>query len=55
MTRPYFMATRQQNEREYPNWDDLPNGGRRYWKDRKGRANGYPSVPEWMKQLRSQV
>ncbi|MGQ0602526.1 MAG: hypothetical protein ACT4QE_12630 [Anaerolineales bacterium] len=25
------MSTREQNERKFPNWEDLPNGGRRYW------------------------
>ncbi|MBN1284640.1 MAG: hypothetical protein JXB47_04510 [Anaerolineae bacterium] len=30
------MATRQQNEREFPNWEELPTGGRRYWRDREG-------------------
>lgn len=27
------MATRQQNERQFKQWDELPNGGRRYWYD----------------------
>jgi hypothetical protein len=27
------MATRKQNERRFDPWFDLPNGGRRYWKD----------------------
>ncbi|MCC6612899.1 MAG: hypothetical protein IT320_05425 [Anaerolineae bacterium] len=30
------MATREQNERAFPNWDDLPDGGRRYWRERPG-------------------
>ena len=30
------MATRRKNEKEYRNWEDLPDGGRRYWYDRKG-------------------
>jgi hypothetical protein len=34
------MATREQNEKEYRNWIDLPDGGRRYWRDRKGRITG---------------
>ncbi|MCA0458239.1 MAG: hypothetical protein LCI00_30005 [Chloroflexi bacterium] len=34
------MATREQNEKEYGNWQTLPDGGRRYWRERKGRING---------------
>ena len=34
------MATREQNEKEYRNWIDLPDGSRRYWRERKGKANG---------------
>ena len=30
------MATRQQNERAFPNWEDLPNGERRYWREHVG-------------------
>ncbi len=32
---------RQRNERDWPNWQDLPNGERRYWLWRKGREWGY--------------
>lgn len=35
------MATREQNERRFKNWDDLPNGGRRYWTQRRGAVSGY--------------
>lgn len=31
------MPTRGQNERKFPNWIDLPDGGRRYWLDVAGR------------------
>ena len=31
------MSTREQNERKFPNWIDLPNGGRRFWLDVSGR------------------
>ncbi len=31
------MANRTENERRFPNWEDLPNGGRRYWLDIAGR------------------
>ncbi len=31
------MSTRERNERDYPNWEKLPDGGRRYWKDVPGR------------------
>ena len=34
------MATREQNEKEYRNWTDLPDGSRRYWRDRKGKIDG---------------
>jgi hypothetical protein len=27
------MATRKQNQRKFPNWQELENGGRRYWYD----------------------
>lgn len=35
------MATRAQNEHDYPNWEDLPDGGRRYWIDKAGRVRGF--------------
>jgi hypothetical protein len=31
------MATREQNERQYKRWLDLPDGGRQYWLDVQGR------------------
>jgi ribosomal protein S10 len=31
------LATREQTEKEFRSWQDLPDGGRRYWKDRKGK------------------
>ncbi|MEZ4658175.1 MAG: hypothetical protein R2911_11430 [Caldilineaceae bacterium] len=34
------MATREQNEKRFKNWRDLPGGGRRYWFDRHG-VTGY--------------
>lgn len=34
------MATRKQNEHEYPFWENLPDGGRRYWKVRRGKISG---------------
>ena len=30
------MAGREQNERKFPQWTDLPSGGRRYWIDVQG-------------------
>ena len=30
------MSTRQQNERKFPHWIELPNGGRQYWLDVAG-------------------
>jgi IMP cyclohydrolase len=35
------MANRKQNERRFPRWDDLPGGGRRYYRIRQGKAQGY--------------
>ena len=34
------MASRAQNERKFKSWEDLPNGGRRYFRDFVGRAGG---------------
>ena len=31
------MSTRYQNERQYERWDELPQGGRLYTRDVKGR------------------
>ena len=31
------MSTREQNEKKFPDWAGLPNGGRRYWLDVLGR------------------
>ena len=35
------MATRRQNERQFPNWETLPDGGRRYWKDYPDDKGGF--------------
>lgn len=35
------MNKRTQNERAYPNWEELPDGGRRYWRDRSGGDFGW--------------
>lgn len=32
------MSTRQQNERKFAYWDDLPHGERRYWLDVASRS-----------------
>src|SRR5438874_944868 len=34
------MATREQNERKFKHWEELPNGGRRYIREFAGRAGG---------------
>jgi hypothetical protein len=34
------MASRAQNERKFKNWEQLPDGGRRYFRDFTGRAGG---------------
>ncbi len=31
------MSTRAQNEKKFGNWDELPDGGQRYWLDVVGR------------------
>jgi hypothetical protein len=35
------MATREQNERRFPRWENLPDGGRRYIRVVRGKAKGY--------------
>lgn len=35
------VANRSQNERAFPNWQTLPDGGRRYWRDRAGADFGW--------------
>mgnify|MGYP000106012233 FL=1 len=32
------MGTRQQNEQKFPDWESLPNGARRYWRDVTGHS-----------------
>jgi hypothetical protein len=32
------MSTKEQNERKFPSWHGLPDGGRRYWLDTLGRS-----------------
>jgi hypothetical protein len=34
------MATRKENERKFRHWGELPDGGRRYWRDVLGRRTG---------------
>ena len=34
------MASREQNERKFGDWEALPTGGRRYFRDFAGRAGG---------------
>ena len=31
------MSSRAQNEKKFGTWEELPNGGRRYWLDIAGR------------------
>jgi hypothetical protein len=31
------LSTRPQNERKFDSWEELPNGGRRYWFEVAGR------------------
>ncbi|CEP67152.1 Uncharacterized [Moorella glycerini] len=32
-----IQTRRKQNEKKFGNWDELPNGGRRYWYEVLGR------------------
>ena len=34
------MALREQNERKFGSWEELPDGGRRYTREYAGRAGG---------------
>jgi hypothetical protein len=34
------MSNREQNEKRFKHWEDMPGGGRRYWYDVSGRQ-GY--------------
>ena len=34
------MASREQNERTFGSWEELPGGGRRYTREYAGRASG---------------
>lgn len=34
------MASRAQNERKFKQWEELPGGGRRYFRDYGGRVGG---------------
>jgi hypothetical protein len=34
------MASREQNERKFGRWDELPDGGRRYVREYSGGAGG---------------
>jgi hypothetical protein len=38
------MATRKQNEKDFEHWEDLPDGGRRYWFDRRGAIWGVQRI-----------
>ena len=35
------MAARARNERRFPQWEGLPDGGRRYWRIIRGATAGY--------------
>lgn len=32
------MSTKEQNERKFPNWQDMPSGEKRYWLDVLSRS-----------------
>jgi hypothetical protein len=35
------MASREQNERKFPHWVDLPDGGRHYWREVSGYRGSF--------------
>lgn len=35
------MATRKENQRNYPNWEDFSDGKRRYWREHPGGDFGW--------------
>ena len=35
------MASRERNELRFPQWDNLPNGGRRYYRIIPGKIRGH--------------
>ena len=37
---PMLRSKRRDNEKEFGSWDELPDGGRRYWRDVMGRTGG---------------
>lgn len=45
------MSTRQQNERKFPHWIDLPDGSRRYWLDVVGHRGWWA---RYIKQVNTQ-
>lgn len=42
------MASREQNEKRFGQWELLPDGGRRYWADRKGAVSGFQRMIKWV-------
>jgi len=38
------MASRRDNAKRYKNWEARPDGGRRYWYDRRGAASGFQRI-----------
>lgn len=35
------MSSRAENERRFPHWDELPDGGRRYYAIKRGKVKNY--------------
>ena len=42
--KAWSMATRQQTEKDFDHWEDLPDGGRCYWFDRKSAIWGVQRI-----------
>jgi hypothetical protein len=38
------MPSRNRNEKKFLHWEDLPDGGRRYWRDREGAEWGFQRI-----------
>ncbi len=44
LAKSVIVATRKQNEKNFTHWEDLSDGGRRYWFDRNGAVWGIQRI-----------
>ena len=42
------MASREQNEKRFGQWELLPDGVRRYWTDRQSAVSGFQRIIKWV-------